>query len=779
MSTAKTLWQKVMISLGLHSPRTALAVIGVALMTMGTAYRVFTTAAQGTPPAPVNAGLPPGMFMPPQGGGSFFPPSGGMPGPNGGSFMPPGSNSFTPPIGGMPNGAMNPQMQQTTQGMSPDQIKMMQNYAAPSPTGGTTTGGGAASQPSAMQPCPTGQMPTATLPCFYNPTGTNSPMPGGANYSQGIMNVMPGGFPGGQNTSGAPGFYQGNFPPGLMYQGMQGNGSPSDEQMKQMQDDRNKRMAEETKQRSTEECGRLAQVLDYPNVSGDAKTKVQSLVDQCKSAAGAIDPANPGSFYETVNGLHQQLGSLLQNSASCDGVQSFIHGMEQGAEDASGFIEQTRKNHPDLAQQMEGMRVDTLAAVDTAKQQVQSGDCQSAQQTMQAMQSAHDQAMRSWGNSGPSFVNTETMTRDFASNLSGKGANVSADDLKRQGLTDAKDFDIMSKLMTFGGKDFAKGFTTQGDNTANVVNSLRAVDASSDQTAMMAQMMAENQRLKAQIADLTQKLNAVQSQLVTKLGALTPDSTIALQIQDYVKNQLPENGKMTADQAEKVYEGFKLANGQLLVQKGVVTNPDIDPSDWHAQYVSAANKTGIMKGDPSGLFRPDAKMNEAEAVVTLARSLGVTMEAGAEPTDQKFAHYPSWSKAAIAALEKEGIDLGALDEHADAPISKAQLADLVATMIPDEAVKGQIKAFTDLKNKVDPATQAAIEKLAGTGIVSGEGNGTTFNPDGDVNRAIGAKMFTNAINVAKKALLGDGQGQATSSVSSAQTTGASASSATR
>lgn len=618
-------------------------------------------------------------------------------------------------------------------------------------------------------------------PSCWNPGDYPGKMGGYQGGSQTNWNSggMP--YPGGQYPMGNQGpnpygmpYNNDRFFPGMMmnngWQGQQ-NGQQNEEQRKQMeaqqqkmQEEQRSRMVAEMSGRSKQECGHILDPLRsaYGLSSGTRQTiesKLKALADDCLKTAQQIfssSNADPQEFFTKMQEYQSKVGEIFSATAACGGVESMLKGMYEGATQASGFIAQTEKRDPNLAAEMKALQMQTLDAVKTAQQQFASGQCDAASNTLQNQQRTMEQAMRGWG-SKVSFVDNDVMTDDFARNLHERGADFSSGDLKRYGLNDTKHMDIMSKLMTFGGDDFASLLEDEGDNTANVIKSLNAADASSDQTALMAQMMAENKRLKDEIVSLTAKLNAVQSQLVAKLSSLTADPVIARQIQDFVKNDLPTSS-LTPQKANDIFTAFKIENGKHLVEQGLVTNTDIDPSDWHAQYVTTANKEGIMKGDPTGLFRPEGEMNNAEAAVTLARALGVEVQDGEVPENPKFAQYPEWARPSVAALEATGlVDLNALGAKADAPINKAHLADLVANMIPDEAASGEARAFTDIQN-VDAQTRAAIEKLSSAGIVSGEGNGSLFNPDGTVNRAIAAKIFTNAVDVARQAL-GDLQSQ--------------------
>jgi len=79
---------------------------------------------------------------------------------------------------------------------------------------------------------------------------------------------------------------------------------------------------------------------------------------------------------------------------------------------------------------------------------------------------------------------------------------------------------------------------------------------------------------------------------------------------------------------------------------------------WAQPAVARAAQAGIIQGDATGSFRPDARLTRAEMAVIIARALGLS---GAANTASGFADdgdIPVWAKGAAEALRQQGIVAG-------------------------------------------------------------------------------------------------------------------------
>lgn len=547
----------------------------------------------------------------------------------------------------------------------------------------------------------------------------------------------------------ASGYFNGGFYPGMMNQGSQGGTSEEMRaQQEAMMKEQQVRMLEQMKNEGARQCQHfldpLQSAFNMPKAMQDA---IKGYHKKC--VAGVQTAVSPEEFYGLMESLRKEMMGLFEKTAGCDGVESFIRGMEQGAtNEAPRFIEQTKKRNPTLAAQMEEMRQQTISAVNTAKKQVAGGECEAARMTMEAMEQTFESASRSWGN-GFEMLDGDEMADHFTEKMQKHGVHISAGDLQKYGIAGTDHMDVMSGLMTYGGDKMATLFQDEGG--ANIIKTLTAGGATSEQTSLMAQILEENKRLREEVGELRSQLNKTQAALADRLSSLTADTKIASQIQDFVAHELADT-ELTPKEADTIYEAFMIENGRELMKKGLVTNIDLNLGDWYTPVVITANKEGFMKGDPTGYFRPAADMNQAEAAVTMARAFGVEVTEGAASSDPRFVNYPDWSRASIKALEENGIDLSVLSAKPDQAISRSQVSVLLSSLLPDEATEGKsAKVFTDIGG-VDLKTADAIRELSALGIANGVNNGTKYNPNGTVNRATFATYLTRSVDAAEEFL---------------------------
>lgn len=590
------------------------------------------------------------------------------------------------------------------------------------PSGGSYNG--------STRACGPNEFPTAQNPCMFNPMGSANPMSGG--------------FSGGQEW--APPGNQGGYYQGGATQG--GNNEEMRAKQEAMMNEQQARMFEQMKNEGARQCQRFLDPLQSAfNMPKAMQDTIKGYHQKC--LAGVKIATSPEEFYRLMESLRTEMTGLFEKTAGCDGVESFIRGMEQGAvSEAPRFIKQIQGKNPTLASQMENMRQETISAVDAAKKQAAGGDCNAARMTMETMEQKFESVSRSWDN-GFSIVNDGAMADDFTKKMQKRGVNISAGDLQKNGIASVDHMGVMSGLMTYGGDNMATFFEDEG--SANIIKTLTAGGASSEQTSLMAQIIEENKRLKEEVSKLRVQLNKTQAALADRLSALTADTKIASQIQDFVEHELA-NTELTPKEADNIYEAFKIENGRELVKKGLVTNIDLNLGDWYTPVVITANKEGFMKGDPTGYFRPAADMNQAEAAVTMARAFGVEVTEGTASSDPRFANYPEWSRASIRALEENGIDLSVLSAKPDQAISRSQVSILLSSILPDEASEEKsAKVFTDIGG-VDQKTADAIRELSALGIANGVNNGTKYNPNGTVDRATFATYLTRSVDAAEEFL---------------------------
>lgn len=86
---------------------------------------------------------------------------------------------------------------------------------------------------------------------------------------------------------------------------------------------------------------------------------------------------------------------------------------------------------------------------------------------------------------------------------------------------------------------------------------------------------------------------------------------------------------------------------------------DIKDSDWYAEQVAIAAKTGYITGMPDGTFQPQRQCTRAEACVMIRRAAG--MEEGKESALSVFkdmGSIPAFARGCVSALVSEGLIKG-------------------------------------------------------------------------------------------------------------------------
>ncbi len=85
---------------------------------------------------------------------------------------------------------------------------------------------------------------------------------------------------------------------------------------------------------------------------------------------------------------------------------------------------------------------------------------------------------------------------------------------------------------------------------------------------------------------------------------------------------------------------------------------DVPASHWAAGYIQVMNDEGIMTGDASGTFRPDAPITRAEAAAALLRMLKVAPIQNLTTSIFKDVPVTSWAAGYIEAMQKKGYITG-------------------------------------------------------------------------------------------------------------------------
>lgn len=162
---------------------------------------------------------------------------------------------------------------------------------------------------------------------------------------------------------------------------------------------------------------------------------------------------------------------------------------------------------------------------------------------------------------------------------------------------------------------------------------------------------------------------------------------------------------------------------------------------WAQNDIAYAASQGWVTGTAAGRFDPDDVLTRAQAAAILTRALlpGETAAAGASG----FADVPAghWASEAIALAKQAGIvdGVGGGRFRPDAPVSRAEMAAMLARALKLDTSKEATAAFADVRP--DSWAYPFIRTLTAQGVLQGYAPGL-FRPDDSVSRAETAALMT-------------------------------------
>lgn len=561
----------------------------------------------------------------------------------------------------------------------------------------------------------------------------------------------------GQKDSFSNFFYSGG--PGDFGSFAQGQGQQESEA------DQQKRIAEQQKQMSAQmlqqALGECSRFNDPPSripggASSAMQSKVQVLISKCKDLANSTfqnvtgDPGQAAqNFYAQKGSLYKELEGIMQDAYACDSVNVAVAGMEQGANQASSVISRVQQTNPDLAGQMDALRTDTLAALQTIKSDIAANNCGDAKNLMQALNQKTQEAMMKWGQFRDSFVGKDAMAQQLAQKFQNQGVSgVSAHTFSKK-FSGVQDFTFATDVLNVGDADVAN-LLANDEGAQNIVKTLSRSneDGKASQTVALLKQIAD---LTDQVKALTSQLSDAQAKVAQKFTQLTIAPEEASKLQSFLTDKLPKLDNATPAQLEEIYKKFERENGQYLVKSGQTSNIDINPRESYASdVIKVVTNYGIMKGNGDGTFAPGKDVNNAEALKTLVVALHLNVDPAAQPSDAKFDKYPAWGKPYAAAAEDAGLNVSALGSDASKPMKRGALAQLIGENLFSDQKNvdtSNAKQFTDIQN-LDSTTKKDIKILSALGVVNGKANSDQFDPKGIVNRAQFAKFIGKASEAA-------------------------------
>ena len=165
---------------------------------------------------------------------------------------------------------------------------------------------------------------------------------------------------------------------------------------------------------------------------------------------------------------------------------------------------------------------------------------------------------------------------------------------------------------------------------------------------------------------------------------------------------------------------------------------DIPAGAWYSGYVQIAYELGLMRGDSESTFNPTGTVTLAEAV-TMASRLHSIYNTGAE----NFIQGDPWYQCYVDyALENNIIENKYEDYTAVA--TRGEFAEILAYALPADAI-ADINAI--VPNSIPDVSSTdeysgEIYKLYRAGILNGNGDDNSYNPNGTITRSEASALLT-------------------------------------
>lgn len=264
-----------------------------------------------------------------------------------------------------------------------------------------------------------------------------------------------------------------------------------------------------------------------------------------------------------------------------------------------------------------------------------------------------------------------------------------------------------------------------------------------------------NEVLKTQLMTLAETLNNTVSKAVTSSGATF------VPIFDVMGGKDTEKLKKVLPNPLDIHpnaEGYKLISGALVeaIKNSVVPMPAPNPepkplapkdleNHWAKVPLQALIDRKLLTVDENGNANPGAVIKRSEVAVILHQSL--VHAAAVVPENPGFTDVPETHPAyqAIATLTSYGVFAKAEKFNPDAPLTRAQLAKVIALSFNIKA-QGTPIAFPDVR--ADYWGKPYIQALASNKLMIGASNGQ-FMPGKNTTRAEFAAVLYRVLPVSQ------------------------------
>ncbi|SCG81809.1 S-layer protein [Proteiniborus sp. DW1] len=183
---------------------------------------------------------------------------------------------------------------------------------------------------------------------------------------------------------------------------------------------------------------------------------------------------------------------------------------------------------------------------------------------------------------------------------------------------------------------------------------------------------------------------------------------------------------------------------------------DVPSTHWAKNYIDKVSKAGIITGDGAGNFNPNGDVTKLQAVVMMARMMGIdsSKTAQARQTYQSFLtkqNIPSWGQDAVAVALAAGIITenevkGFYLNNKETVAQRVEIARwLTKAMALDEEAKKLTIIRLTFKDTdfISTEDQKYVYMMINKGIINPEGDAQgKFNPTSPIKRDAMAKMLS-------------------------------------
>lgn len=185
--------------------------------------------------------------------------------------------------------------------------------------------------------------------------------------------------------------------------------------------------------------------------------------------------------------------------------------------------------------------------------------------------------------------------------------------------------------------------------------------------------------------------------------------------------------------------------GTFAVEVNGQVFQDMDLAPWAQTAVDALLGANVVSGTAPGQFDPEGDVTRAQFTVMLAKAALLTPVAtGTTPFADVSAD--AWYAPYVTAAYNDGLVSGAGGVfQPDAPVTREQMAVMVAHLLGDSATAGDATQFDDYAS-IDPWAVNGINLVLGSSLMSGFPDGT-FRPLELTTRAEAAVVLYNYLQL--------------------------------